>query len=266
MKPYKSKICWITGASSGIGEALSFALAEKGARLILSARRIDRLKSVQKKCLELGAEEVTIIALDLGQSQSIAMAFHTFRSKFTQIDYLFSNGGISQRSTSLDTSIEVERDIMEVNYFGTIQLTKLVLGVMKEQGNGHLAVTSSIAGKFGFPLRTTYSASKHALQGYFESLRTELLPYNINVSIVIPGRVKTEISLHAVDGAGTAHGKMDEGQNKGISSKKAAQQILNGIAKRKKEILVGSTELLMVQIRRFFPWLFYKIVARIKPT
>jgi len=263
---YQNKICWITGASSGIGEAIAYELAGQGAHLILSARGKEKLSSVAEKCIEKGAKEAFVLPLDLGSSESIVAAYKSFEEKYNQLDLLINNGGISQRAFSSETDIDVERNIMEVNYFGTIHLTKLVLPILMLQKSGQLAVTSSIAGKFGFPLRTSYSASKHAVQGYFESLRTELLPFNIDVNIIIPGRIRTEISKHALDGKGQATEKMDKGLDQGISPESAAQKIVKDLAKGKKEILVGGKELLLVYIRRYTPWLFYKIVSRISPT
>lgn len=263
---YQNKICWITGASSGIGEAMAYELAKQGARLVLSARSEIKLSEVAKKCKEKGANEAFVLPLDLGDRSLIDSSFASFLEKFNNIDLLINNGGISQRAVAADTDVEVERNIMEVNYFGTIYLTKLALPLMITQKGGQLAVTSSIAGKFGFPLRTSYSASKHAIQGYFESLRTEVLPHNIGVNIIIPGRVRTEISKHALDGKGTATKQMDKGLDEGISPEVAAQKIIRGLAKGKKEILVGGKELLMVYIRRYTPWLFYKMVSRISPT
>lgn len=263
---FKGKICWITGASSGIGEALCYELAKQKAVLVLSARKEEALNKVAVKCDELGAAQTLVIPVDLGKEDQIDKAFELFSDKFSKIDLLVNNGGISQRSIALETEYEVERNLMQVNYFGSIYLTKKVLPLMVAQKDGQLAVTSSIAGKFGFPLRTTYSASKHAVQGYFESLRTELLPYNIGVSIIIPGRVRTEISKHAVDGKGVSTQKMDKGLDEGISPTIAAKKITKGLASGKKEILVGGKELMLVYIRRFAPWLYYRIVSKISPT
>ena len=263
---YQNKICWITGASSGIGEAIAYELAKHGAHLVLSARSEAKLSQVAKRCMQHGAAETLVLPIDLGVPSSIADAFKSFQEKYTHPALLIHNGGISQRAVAAETNSDVERNIMEVNYFGTIYLTKLVMPILMHQKSGQLAVTSSIAGKFGFPLRTSYSASKHAVQGYFESLRTELLPYNIGVNIIIPGRVRTEISKHALDGKGTATDTMDKGLDDGISPEIAAKKIVRDLAKGKKEILVGGKELLMVFIRRYTPWLFYKIVSRISPT
>jgi dehydrogenase/reductase SDR family member 7B len=164
-----------------------------------------------------------------------------------------------------ETPIENTRLIMEVNFFGVVALTTAVLPHMIANGGGQLAGTSSLVGKFGFPYRSAYSASKHAIHGFFETVLAENSKHNVKVSVLIPGRIQTNISKFAIDKDGREHGKMDPGQANGISSEKAAKIILNGLKREKKEILVGSTELLMVHIRRFFPALYYRMAARIKP-
>jgi short-subunit dehydrogenase len=154
---------------------------------------------------------------------------------------------------------------MEINYFGTIALTKALLPYMIRNGGGHIAATSSISGRFGFPLRSAYSASKQALHGFFETLLLEHGKDNIRVSVIIPGRVQTMISLHALTATGAEHGKMDEGQSGGVTAEKAARQILSGLVRNRREILVGSGELLMLRIRKYMPALFFRIAGRIKP-
>jgi short-subunit dehydrogenase len=175
-------------------------------------------------------------------------------------------GGISQRATIEETPLWLDRKIMEINYFGTITLTKAVLPFMIKQGSGHILATSSISGRFGFPLRSAYSASKQALHGFFETLYIENRKYNIRSSVIIPGRVKTKISFRALDSEGKEHGKMDEGQLKGITPEKAAEIIIRGIIRNKREILVGSTELIMLFIRRYFPSIFFRLAGKIKPS
>jgi short-subunit dehydrogenase len=185
---------------------------------------------------------------------------------FPKIDILINNGGVSQRTLVKDTTMEIFRKIMEINLFGAVQLTKLVLPVMIKNGGGHIIATSSISGKFGFPLRSAYAASKHALHGFFETVRLENINENIKVTIVCPGRVKTNISYNAISTDGKPHGKMDDGQNEGISPEKCALQIMKAIRKNKKEVLIGGKELMMVHFKRFAPFIFYKIASKIKST
>ncbi|MCF6170958.1 MAG: SDR family oxidoreductase [Bacteroidales bacterium] len=265
MNYLKGKTVWITGASSGIGEQLAYACAKRGARLILSARRESSLDIIRKKCRLLGAD-CFVAVFDLSIPEQVDRTARKILSEHPAIDVLINNGGISQRSTAVETSAETVRKIMEVNFFAAVRLSQWVVPVMIKNGGGVIAVTSSIAGKFGFPLRSAYAASKHALHGYFESLRLENRNNNIQVTLVCPGRVKTEISLNALSGQGTVYGKMDSGQKSGMSAERCAEKYIAAIEKNKREVLIGGRELMMVHLKRFLPALFYKIASRIKTT
>lgn len=262
---FKNKVVWITGASSGIGEALTYEFARQGAKLIISSNQQMELEKVRNNCESKGAE-CCIQFLDMTEIDKMQSITHNLIEQFGKIDILVNNAGISQRSFVVETPLDVDRKIMEIDYFGTVALTKAVLPYMIKNGGGYIAATSSISGKFGFPLRSAYSAAKHALHGFFETLRAEVYDYNIKVLIAFPGRIKTDISLHALTKDGKAHGKMDEGQNTGISAEKCAKQYVNAIRKDKKEVLIGASELLMVYIHKFLPRLFYKLARKIKPT
>lgn len=262
---FQGKCFWITGAASGMGRSLSLLLATFDTFLILSDRDEKGLAEVAEAAVTSGARVLTV-ALDMSESESIRKTAADVLTKVKRIDGLYQFAGISQRSLVIDTPPENNRKIMEVNFFGVIELARALLPHMIEKGGGQLSVTSSLVGKFGFPYRSAYSASKHALHGYFESLRIENTGSNISVSILIPGRIQTNISLFALDKDGKEYGKMDPGQANGITAEKAAKQILKGLRREKKEILVGGKELLMVYIRRYFPSLFYFISARIKPV
>ena len=263
MSTFKNKIVWITGASSGIGEALAKAFAAEGAKLILSARRIDELQRVKAE-LNLSEENCLILPLDLANTSNIDDLTQRVISKFQRIDILLNNGGISQRSLTKETSLDIDRKIMEVNYFGTVALTKSVLPVMLKQKSGHIVVTSSIAGKFGFYLRSAYSASKHALHGFFESLRMEIFNDNVKVLIVCPGKINTNISVNAITADGGKHNKIDDSTADGVTAESCATQILNGIRNNKEEIYIGGKELRAIWVKRFFPTLFSKIIRKQK--
>ncbi len=241
-----------------------YALVDAGAIVIASARNTAELLRVKEQCSI--PEVCHVLPLDLTGVDTFEGIVKDVFAKFERVDYLINNGGISQRSTVLETPVEIDRRIMEVNFFGTVALTKCVLPYMLKQGGGHLAATSSISGKFGFYQRSAYAASKHALHGFFESLRLEVRKQNIRVSMIVPGRVRTNISLNAIDKEGRAHGKMDDGQNSGIAPAKAARQILRGLSKNKREINVGGMELLMLYFKRFAPGLHYLISKNIKET
>jgi len=260
---YSDKCVWIIGASSGIGEALAIELSKQNTRLIISSRNEPKLSQIKKEC-EANGSDCTIIPLDLSKADSFKEKAALAYAQFNQLDYLIINGGISQRSYIKETPLEIDRQLMEVNYFGHIAITKAVLPYMIKQQSGHIATVSSIVGVFGFPLRSAYSASKHALHGFYETLRIEHLKDHIKVSIIIPGRVKTNISLNAINENGLPYNKLDEGQAKAMSPKKAAKGILKGLRKEKKEILIGGTELIMVYLKRFFPFIFHRIANKVK--
>ena len=258
MSKLKNKVVWITGASSGIGQALAFAMAKEGAKLVLSSRREQELKNVAEKC----ASDVLILPLDLSNSSNFKDLTQQVLEHFGSIDVLINNGGISQRSEAAQTSLEVDRKLMEVNYFGAAALTKAVLPIMQQQKSGHLVAISSLSGKFGFFLRSAYSASKFALVGFYESLRLEEEKNNIKVSLVFPGFVHTNISQNALSGDGQKHAKLDNNQKGGISAEKCARDIIRGIKKDKYEIISGGSEKWGILLKRLFPKLFYRILLK----
>jgi len=260
----KNKIIWITGASSGIGEAVALAMIDEGAVVIASAPFAEELEIVKQKASR--PENFHCVVLDLLQSETLEPLAKRMIERFGRIDVLINNAGVSQRALAVDTPIEVDRKIMEIDYFGSVILTKAVLPQMIKQGGGHLVCTSSLVGVFGFPLRSAYSAAKHAMHGFFESVRIENYQHNIKVNIIIGGRIKTNVSLNAVMADGKAYGQMDAGQNKGITPQKAAKQILKGIQRNKPEILVGGGELLMIRIKRWLPRLHGLISRKISWT
>jgi short-subunit dehydrogenase len=264
MDTFKNKVVWITGASSGIGEALVQALAVEGAKLVISARRVDELQRV-KSSLNIDDSDVFILPLDLANTANVNALTQQIISKFGSIDILINNGGVSQRSFTKDTPLEIDRKIMEINFFGTIALTKSVLPYMLKQKSGHIVVISSIAGKFGFYFRSVYAASKHALHGFFESLRMEIHNDNVKVLIVCPGKIQTNISVNAITENGGKHNQMDESQTKGLTAEVCAQQILKAIKNNKEEILIGGKELRAVWVKRFFPNIFPRLIRKQKP-
>ena len=261
MNQLRGKSIWITGASSGIGEALAYAFAAEGCSLILSSRREDELLRVKKNC-KLSEETILILPFDLADTSKINELAKKAIEKLGRIDMLVNNGGVSQRSYTNETPLENDRKIMEINFFGTVAVTKSVLPYMLKQQNGHIIVMSSVAGKFGFYLRSAYSAAKHALHGFFESLRMEVYNDNIKVLIVCPGKVRTNISLNALTPTGT-HGKMDKSQEQGVSVEDCAAQIISAIKSNKQEIYIGDLKgRLALFVKRIFPTVFSKIIRK----
>ncbi|MGZ3864654.1 MAG: SDR family oxidoreductase [Bacteroidia bacterium] len=264
MSFFSGKVVWITGASSGIGEALVHQLALEKAKIVLSSRNENSLKQVAEKC-GLKPDNYLIIPFDLSDTSKADEYVKQIVHKFSRIDFLINNGGISQRSEALQTNTEVERNLFEVNYFAHVALSKAVLPVMIKQNSGHITVVSSIAGKFGFFLRSSYSAAKHALHGYFESLRLEVEKNNIHVLIACPGKIDTPISFNAIGENGARHNKQDKSHVGAMSAADCAKHILNAIKADKLEVLIGGKEIKAVSLKRFFPSLFYRQIRKQSP-
>ena len=264
MSIFKNKVVWVTGASSGIGEEIVKQLANEGAKIILSARKIDALEKLRGTLPN--SNEHLCLTLDLEESSNFKGLAKQIFEKYGSIDYLFNNGGLSQRSEAIDTPLDVDRRIMEINYFGNIALTKAVLPYMTKQHFGHIIVISSIAGKFGFFLRSAYSASKHALFGFYESLLLEVEKHGVKVTVACPGKINTNISVNALTENGTAHGIMDHNQSTGMSVEECVGQLLTAVRKNKKEVLIGNKEIKAVTLKRFFPALFWKVIKKQSAT
>lgn len=263
---FENKVAWITGASSGLGEALAKEFASQKAKLVLSARREQELQRVKKECEKfISGENILVVPLDVTELSGIDSGFQKVIQKFGRIDILVNNAGVSQRSFIAETPLAVERKIMEINYFGTIAMTKAVLSVMRKQKNGHLVVISSLMGKFGYYRRSSYCASKHALHGYFEALRMEEFENNIHVSIICPGYIRTGVSLNAVTETGQPFNKMDEGQQKGMPPEVCAKKILKAIQKKRTETFMGGYELMAIIVKRLFPKFFYRKIMKMGP-
>lgn len=263
---FSNQVVWITGASSGIGEALALQFAAEGSILVLSARREDELVRVREKCVEQGVEaaKVLVFPLDVTDHAAMPAAVDTVTGKFGRIDMLINNAGISQRSKCVDTDLSVYRRLIDVNLLGAIALTKAVLPVMIEQGSGHLAVMSSVAGKVGAPQRTGYCATKHAVTGFFDSLRTEVSRLGIRVTTITPGFIRTDLSTNALRGDGRAFGRTDRNIARGMDVTRCAEVIVKGFRKRKAEIAVGEgIEMHALWLNRFFPGLLLRLIEKV---
>lgn len=257
----QNKVAWITGASSGIGEALAYALSAQGARLVLSARRAEELARVQQHCTN--PDQHRLLPLDLAKVDAVA-ATQQVLDHFGQIDLVLHCGGVSQRATVAESSMDVQRRIMEINYFGAIALTNAVLPAMLARKSGHFVVISSLAGKISTARRSAYAASKHALHGFFDALRSEVYEDGIRVTIICPGYVKTNLSLYALTGDGGMHGQLDPTQARGMTPEKLAARILQAIERGEEEVLIGGKELLAVYLKRFLPGLYSRMIRRQK--
>jgi short-subunit dehydrogenase len=262
---FSNKIVWITGASSGIGEALAIALSKEGAKLILSSRRKEVLEKVREQCVN--PADCRIVILDLENSGGLEAKAREAISQFGTIDIVVHNGGISQRSLVKDTSMEVQRRVMEVDYFSYVALTKYLLPEFLRKGDGQFVVISSVMGKIGTPMRSAYAAAKHALHGFFDCLRAELSPLGIGVTVITPGFIRTNVTLNALTGNGAPFGSEGVDIGNGLAPEVAAQQILRAVAGRKPEAYVGKKgkEKLALIISRFLPGVFFRLAPKQVP-
>lgn len=261
MKSLKDKVVWITGASSGIGEALALAMSARGAKLILSSRRTAELERVKNSCAH--SDLIHILPLDLTDSNSLEKKVAAAIALFGHIDIMVHNGGMSQRALVAETDIAVHREVMELNYFSYIILTKALLPHFIDRRSGYFVVTSSVMGKIGTAMRAAYAASKHALHGYFDSLRAEVHQYGIKVTILTPGYIHTPIAV--ISGDGSFLNSTSEQINGGFSADKAAIQIIKAIQNETYEPYIGKIigeERLALFVKRFLPGLFTTLIPR----
>ncbi|CAM3018561.1 SDR family oxidoreductase [Chryseobacterium flavum] len=261
---FNDKVIWITGASSGIGEALVKELAvSTNAKIILSSRNKDQLEKVAEKA-GLSDNRYAVLPLDLMNYKEMTSTAGKAIEQFGKIDILINNAGLSQRSLAMETNIEVDKRLMDIDYIGTVALTKAIIPFMIKNGGGHIAVVSSLMGLFGAPMRSGYAAAKHALHGFFDSLRAELFDKNIKVTIICPGFIQTNISIHAVTGDGSLQGTMDDATRKGMPADLFAKKMLTAIGKCRNQKSIGGKEVIGVYLKRFFPALLTKIVRKAK--
>lgn len=258
---FKDKVVWVTGASSGIGREAVLQLAEKGAKVIASARNVEKLDRL-KEAVEQ-PDRVAVLPMDMGKFGEMGRWVQQAIEIFGKLDILINNAGISQRGLAMDTGLTTDIKIFNTNFFGTVALTKAVLPYFSAQKSGQFVVVSSVVGKFGTPLRSTYAASKHALHGFFDSLRAEVHKDHIDVTIICPGYVQTDISLNALAGDGTQHAKMDKNTANGLPVDYFVKRMLKAIAKKRKEVVIGGKlETAGVYLKRFFPRTFDKMVRK----
>lgn len=259
------KVVWITGASSGIGEALAYEFNKKGACVILSARRTDELERVKENC-ENSDETVRILPLDLTKQSTFPEKVEKAKTFFGTVDILVNNGGVSQRAYAVNSTMESIRRLMEVNFFGSIALTKALLPTFIDQKSGHIVVISSVMGKLGTKYRSAYAASKHALHGWFDCLRQEVYNDNIDVTLVCPGYIKTNITYNALTAEGEKYKQMGDAHKKAMTPNEFAQKLLPKLAKKKEEVYIGGTEILSIYVKRLSLSLLNKILRRVKVT
>ena len=264
MSKFKNKRVWITGASDGIGKELAIQLADKGAKIVLTARNKEKLEAVKAS---LKGEGHLIYPMDLLKTEAIPEAVTALLGQVGEIDVLVNNAGISQRSLTKDTSIEVDRKMMELDFFAVVILTKSLLPHMLKRQSGQFVTISSVAGIIGVPMRSAYCSAKHAVKGFMGCLRAESHSDNIEVIVVTPGSIKTNISVNALEGDGKEHGVVDPAIANGIPVDVCVKKIIRGMEKGQPEILIAnSKERMAVWLRRFAPSMLFKMVRVTRPT
>jgi len=257
---FKNKVVWITGASSGIGKSLAMELSKQECKLILSSRNKDQLLEVQKKCKN--SENIKILVFDLAHYANMESVFEDALKLFGRVDVLINNGGISQRSAIIETSIEVDKKLMEIDYLGTVALSKAILPHFVDNQNGHYVVVSSIMGKFSSPYRSAYCGAKHALHGFFDALRMEHDKDQIKVTMICPGFVNTNVARNALTADGSKQGEQDSMTENGLQVDVFVKRMLKAIRKEKYEVYIGKKEVLGVYLKRFFPKLLHRLVLK----
>lgn len=258
------KVFWITGASSGIGAALAKEVARRGARVVVSGRRVELLERLRAECPE--PSRVHLLPADLSRGSDLQRLARRAEQFEGRLDVLVNNAGVSQRGRALGTLLEDVRTLMEVNFLAPITLTNAVLPAMLRRGDGRIVVLSSVAGYVGTPLRSSYAASKHAVRGYFDSLRAELAGGGVGVTIVCPGYVRTEISERAVAEGGRRHGVTDRCIDRGMPAESCARTIADAIEQGKSELHVGGREVLAIYAKRLLPGFVERLVPKGAPT
>lgn len=266
-KYFEGRVIWLTGASSGIGEALALELASLGAKLIISARRREVLESVRSRMVSPAREQAKILTFDLAETSKLESISQEALQQFGHIDIVILNGGIAQRGLARKTLLEVDRELMEVDYFSNVAITKALTPHFIERNKGHIVVVSSVMGFIGTPFRSGYAAAKHALHGYYDSLRAEFWHKHrgVLVSLVCPGWIKTNITINAVAGDGSRLNQMDKTTAHGMDPHIFARKMLRGVASGRRTMVIGGLkERAAVLLQRFFPGLFAVIVRSAK--
>jgi short-subunit dehydrogenase len=265
MKDFTNRVVWITGASSGIGEALAYAFSAAGARLLLSSRRTEELERVKKNCAH--PESTRVLPMDLLDPVSFGAHVREAIGAFGEVDIMVHNGGVSQRGTVAETDMSVHRKLMELDYFSYVELTRALLPHFIERRSGHFVVMSSVMGKIGTPMRSAYAAAKHALHGFFDCLRAEVSPMHIRVTVLTPGYIQTNIAQHVLTSDGTPMGKTSQNIEKGLPADRAAKQILRAIGRGASEAYIGkrSGEAVALLLNRFAPGVLMRVAPKLSP-
>ncbi|RIV30613.1 SDR family oxidoreductase [Flagellimonas lutimaris] len=260
MSSINGKTIWVTGASSGIGKSLVITLSSYSCNLIISSRRKDELMKVKELCES--PENISILPLDLKNHEEMENLAQKAISFYGKVDILVNNAGISQRSLIKDTKLEVYEQLMDINYLGTVALSKAILPHFIANKYGHFVTVTSLMGKFGSPYRSGYCGAKHALHGFFDVMRMEHEKDGVKVTMVCPGFVQTNVAKNALTADGSPQKDDDVATQNGITPELAAKKMISAIEKDKFEVYVGGKEVKGVYLKRFFPKLLHKMVLK----
>jgi short-subunit dehydrogenase len=253
------KTIWITGASSGIGEALTYLLDKRNCKIILSSRNEEELQRVKTNCVN--KSQVKILAIDLAEFNSMPTLVEKAINVFGTIDILINNAGLSQRSLIAETKFEVYKKLMDINYLGTVSLTKALLPYFIENQKGHFVTVTSLMGKFGSPYRSGYCGAKHALHGFFDVLRMEHEKDGIDVTMICPGFVNTNVAKNALTADGSSQNTQDTATKNGLAVEVFAKKMIKAIERKKFEAYISGKEKMGIYLR-FFPKLLHKVVLK----
>ncbi|XP_015110460.1 dehydrogenase/reductase SDR family member 7 [Diachasma alloeum] len=268
----RGKVVWITGASSGIGEHLAYVLAKAHCKLILSARRANELGQVKEKCLKvnphLQESDVEVMVMDICDIDNHQKCFDHVIKKFGKLDILVNNAGRSQRAVWEKIDLRVDKELFDLNVFSLVALSRIAYGYFEEIGHGHIVVTCSIAGILGVPFSGSYTGSKHALHGYFESLRTEKQNKNIPISIVCPGAIQTPfLSESFTETVGKKFGQVTPHAKNKLSPERCAHLIAVAIVNHVDECWIANcTTLQLVYLVKYYPNLARVVLELLGPA
>lgn len=262
---FENKTVWVTGASSGIGKETAIQLSAEAKCLVLSGRNVEQLEAVRQLCFN--SDQHIVAPFDLAALDDPATLVDDVWQQSGGVDVLLNSGGISQRSLAMDCVAEVDRRLMEINFFGTVALTKALVAKLLTKPmphRGDVITISSVSGKIGAPMRAGYCASKHAVVGYMDCLRAELSDSGIGVAVVSPGWVKTAIAENALDGDGSQYNRKDRDTENGIEVGEFVSAMIKQLKNGRQDIVIAAGKARFgYHFHRFFPELYHRLLKRI---
>ncbi|XP_008577228.1 PREDICTED: dehydrogenase/reductase SDR family member 7B isoform X2 [Galeopterus variegatus] len=268
MKTYlRNVVVVITGATSGLGKECAKVFYSAGSKLVLCGRNAEALEELTRELTTSRATKVQThkpytVTFDLTDPGAIVAAAAEILQCFGYVDILINNAGISYRGTIKDTTVDVDKRVMETNYFGPVALTKALLPSMIKRRRGHVVAISSIQGKISIPFRSAYAASKHATQAFFDCLRAEMEQYEIEVTVISPGYIHTNLSLNATTADGSRYGATDKTTAQGRNPAEVAQDVLAAVGRKEKDVILADLlPSLAIYLRTLAPGLFFSLMA-----